>query len=148
LRPYGFGNLAGPSLHSRRNVCEAGVLLIMATMISGIVNILWGVGAAIGLIFSVIGILCLPIAAFPIVVGILEIIYAAKLLPTPARPAQPARYIAIMEICAILLGNVFSLVAGILALVFYNDPSVQAYFAYLNSQPQPPAPYYPGGQPS
>jgi hypothetical protein len=121
-------------------------LISILTLVNGILNILWGLGAAVAFISSIIGIVCVPLAAFPIVLGILEILYAAKLLPASPRPVQPARYLAIIEIIGIVFGNVFSLIVGILALVFYNDPAVQAYFARLNAQPDATAPLYPSTQ--
>lgn len=123
--------------------------IAIMTLINGILNIFWSLGLACGLLLNfwwVLPLLCLPFAAYPLVLGILEIIYATKLLPAQPKPVQPAKWLAIMEICDILLGNVISLIVGILALVFYNDPTVQAYFADLNAQPQPPAPYSPSGQ--
>jgi len=62
------------------------------------------------------------------------IIYAAKLLSDPPSPVKPSQALAILEICAILIANVISLVTGILALVFYNEPEVQKYFAGLSAQ--------------
>ncbi|MGC8802110.1 MAG: hypothetical protein ACP5UR_17895, partial [Chloroflexus sp.] len=35
-----------------------------------------------------------------------------------------------------------SMVFGIISLVLYNQPNVQAYFAYRNGQPLPPPPPY------
>jgi hypothetical protein len=67
------------------------------------------------------------------VLGIFEIVYAARLLSNPPKPTQPSQAIAILEICCILFGNVVPLVIGILALVFYNQPEVQDYFAKLNT---------------
>jgi hypothetical protein len=44
----------------------------------------------------------------------------------------------------VLVGNVFSLVVGILALIFYNDATVKDYFARLNgTQTPPPTPPMP-----
>jgi hypothetical protein len=64
--------------------------------------------------------------------GVFELIYAARLLQVPPRPQQPSQLLAILEICVIVTGNVVSLVIGILALVFYGDPAVRAYFAAIN----------------
>jgi hypothetical protein len=78
-----------------------------------------------------------PIGLLPLILGIFEILYAVKLLADPPRPVQPSQTIAILEICCILFGNIISLVVGILALVFYNDPDVKAYFERINGQRQP-----------
>jgi hypothetical protein len=113
--------------------------IAIMTLINGILNILWSIGLACAFISTLVGIICVPFAAYPIVLGILEIIYAAKLISNPPKPIQPAKWLAIMEICDVILGNIISLVVGIIALVFYNDPAVQSYFADLNAQSQTPA---------
>jgi hypothetical protein len=89
----------------------------------------------------------------PTVLGVFEIIYAAKLMSNPPQAMQPSTSIAIFEIISILYGNVFAMVVGILALVFYNDQIVRDYFARLNGlggtpspvpvPPVPPAPSAP-----
>jgi hypothetical protein len=106
------------------------------TLINGILNVLWGLGITATVTISTVGIglLCFPIVIAPAVLGVFEIIYAAKLLANPAQPVKPSQTIAILEICCVLFGNVISLVVGILALVFYSDPSVKAYFAQINGQ--------------
>ncbi|MBN2537604.1 hypothetical protein JXB37_04955 [candidate division WOR-3 bacterium] len=95
------------------------------TLISGILNCMIGVG----LMFTVIWIL--P-AVYGIVVGILEIIYATKLMPDPIKVCRPNKTLAILEIITIINGSIFGLVVGILALVWYNDLKVKEYF---DSQP-------------
>ncbi len=106
------------------------------TLISGIINILaacvWSLFIVVGTVGF--GLLCVPVTILPGVLGVFEIIYAAKLLSNPPRPVRPSQALAILEICAILCANVLSVVTGILALIFYNDPQVQEYFARLNSQ--------------
>lgn len=110
------------------------------TLASGIVNLFWGIGLALTVLVTIVGIVCVPFAILPTVLGVFEIIYAAKLLSNPPQPVQPSTNIAILEIVAILAGNVFSMVVGILALVFYNDLVVKDYFAKLNRMPAPAAP--------
>jgi hypothetical protein len=109
------------------------------TLINGILNILWGLGATAAIVLGSLGIglICAPVTILPAILGIFEILYAAKVMSNPPAPVQPSQVIAILEICCILAGNVISLVIGILALVFYNDPAVKAYFARINSAPQP-----------
>lgn len=121
------------------NLQKPGMVQAIAimTLVNGILNILWGGGAAIGFTAGIVTICLVPFALLPILLGIFEIIYAAKLLAEPPQPVQPAQTIAIMEICCILFANVISLIVGILALVFYNDPTVKAYFATLNGYPAP-----------
>ncbi|MBI4730850.1 MAG: hypothetical protein HY781_01735 [Chloroflexi bacterium] len=110
--------------------------IAIMTLINGILNIIWGLSltgtVAIGTMF--IGLLCAPVTILPSVLGIFEILYAVKLMSNPPQPVKPSQTIAILEICCILLGDVLSLVVGILALVFYNDANVKAYFARINGQ--------------
>jgi hypothetical protein len=102
------------------------------TLASGIVNLFWGIGASGTALATVLGVICIPITILPTVLGIFEIIYAAKLMSNPPQQIQPSTNIAILEIVCILLANVFAMVVGILALVFYNDLAVKEYFARLN----------------
>jgi hypothetical protein len=113
--------------------------IAIMTLISGISNILWmilwGMFILIGAVASLgIGCLFIPLVIPPIVLGVFELIYAGKLLPTPAKPVQPSLTLAILEIICILTGNVISAAAGIVAVVLYSDPEVKAYFAQLNGQ--------------
>lgn len=113
------------------------------TLASGIVNLFWGLGLSLTGLLSIIGIICVPFLILPTILGIFEIIYAAKLLSNPPQAVQPSNTIAILEIVCILVGNIFSVVVGILALVFYNDIAVRDYFARLNGALVPAAPVVP-----
>jgi hypothetical protein len=108
--------------------------LTIMTLVNGILNIMWSLGVTLGIVLGTfgIGLLCAPITLLPGVLGIFEILYAAKLLANPPQPVKPSQTIAILEICCIVAGNVISLVVGILALVFYSDTAVKAYFARIN----------------
>lgn len=117
--------------------------IAILTLINGIVNIFWGLIAAITVTASIVLICLAPLAILPTILGIFEIVYAAKLLNNPPRPVQPSTTIAILEILCILTGNVFSMIVGILSLVFYNDPQVKEYFANLNATPYPVTPEAP-----
>ena len=112
--------------------------LSIATLVSGILNVLLGLGwtAAIVLGTIGIGIICAPITILPTILGIFEIIYATKLLANPPQPVQPSQAIAIMEICTILFGGAIQAGVGIFALVAFNDPAVKAYFAKINAVQQ------------
>jgi hypothetical protein len=109
--------------------------LSIFTLISGILNII----SALSLTFAVVigtfglGLLCAPLTIAPGILGIFEILYSMKLLANPPRPTQPSQVLAILEICCILFGGVPQAAAGIVALVAYNDPGIQQYFASLNS---------------
>jgi len=102
------------------------------TIASGIVNLFWGIAASGAVLATLIGIICTPITILPTILGIFEIIYAAKLMSNPPQQIQPSTNIAILEIVCLLVGNLFAVVVGILALVFYNDLVVKDYFARLN----------------
>lgn len=109
------------------------------TLASGVVNLFWGLGLSLTGLLSIIGIVCIPFMLLPTILGVFEIIYAAKLMSNPPQAIQPSTTIAILEIVSALVGNFFSVVVGILALVFYNDVTVRDYFARLNGT-LPPAP--------
>jgi hypothetical protein len=103
------------------------------SLVSGITNILWmlivGFSIVIGGVASFgVGCLFIPIVIPPLVLGVFEILYAAKLLPTPIKPTKPSMTIAICEIACVLTFNPIPVAAGIVALVMYNDPTVKAYF--------------------
>ncbi len=106
--------------------------IAIMTLINGILNILVGIGLTIGVVFSTLGIglLCAPVTILPSVLGIFEIIGATKLMASPPRKFN-VQTIAIMEIVGIIIGNVPSLVVGILNLVFYNDPETRAFIDSL-----------------
>jgi hypothetical protein len=110
--------------------------IAILTLISGITNILWPllIYAIVGASTVFVGCLFLPLFAPPIALGIFEIIFAAKLMPTPIKPTQPSQVLAILEIVCIITGNFVAVAAGIVALVLYSDPEVKAYFASSNSQ--------------
>lgn len=138
-------NNEGPSLFKT---------IAVLTLINGIANIFWGLIATAGVVFGTlfIGIICAPVTILPTVLGVFETIYALKLLATPPQPVQPSTTIAILEILCVLTFNVFSMIVGILSLVFYNDPQVKEYFAKLNGTPYPvditpPAPPAPPAPP-
>lgn len=112
-------------------------VIAWTTLASGIVNLFWGVAASGTALATVVGIICTPFTILPTILGVFEIIYAAKLFSNPAQPVQPSTNLAIFEIACIITGNVFSMAVGILSLVFYNDVVVKNYFARLNGTPVP-----------
>lgn len=121
--------------------------IALMTLVSGIINLFWGFVASATALGTIVGVVCLPITILPTILGIFEIIYAAKLLSAQPQPVQPSTSIAVLEILTFLMGNVFSMVAGILALIFYNDVTVKDYFNRINgltpAAPQPAAPQTP-----
>lgn len=115
--------------------------IAVMTLISGIINLFWGFIASATALGTLVGIVCLPITILPTILGVFEIIYAAKLLSSQPQPVKPSQSIAILQILTFLIGNVFSMVVGILSLIFYNDVNVKDYFARINSvQVSTPAP--------
>ncbi len=127
--------------------------IAVLTLASGITNILWMLVLGI-LVFpliavATIGIGCLlyPLLILPIVLGVFEIIYAAKLLPTPIKPVKPSQSIAILEVVCALTGNLIPVAAGIVALILYSDPEVKAYFGKYGL-PAPTLPSVPAVEPA
>ena len=113
---------------------KPGLLTAIAVMIltSGIINLFWGFVASATALGTFIGIICLPITILPTILGVFEIIYSAKLLSSQPEAVKPSQSIAVFEILTFLMGNIFSVVAGILSLIFYNDQSMKEYFARIN----------------
>jgi hypothetical protein len=93
----------------------------------------WGFIASATVLSTVVGVICLPITVLPTILGIFEIIYAAKLLSNQPQPVGPSPAIAAFQISTLLYGNVFTAVVGLLNLIFFNDQSVKEYFARTNS---------------
>lgn len=106
-------------------------VIAWTTLASGVVNILFGITA----LSSFIGFICAPFSILPIIFGAFELVYASKLFGTD--PIKPSTNIAVIEIACAFFGNIFSMIVGILALVFYNDTLVKDYFARLNGTPTP-----------
>ncbi|MBN8580060.1 MAG: hypothetical protein J0L96_05255 [Anaerolineae bacterium] len=107
--------------------------IAVMTLLSGIINLFWGYVASATALGTIIGVVCLPIAILPTILGVFEIIYAAKLLSTQPQPVQPSTSLAVFQILTFFMLNIFSAVVGILSLVFYNDVAVKQYFARLNT---------------
>jgi hypothetical protein len=106
--------------------------IAVMTLTSGIINLFWGFIASATALGTFIGVVCLPLTILPTILGVFEIIYAAKLLSAQPEPVQPSPSIAVFEILTFFIGNIFSMVVGILALIFYNDVSIKEYFARIN----------------
>ena len=118
--------------------------IAVMTLVSGIINLFWGFIASATALGTLVGIVCLPITILPTILGVFEIIYAAKLLSAQPQPVKPSQSIAVLQILTFLIGNVFSMVVGILSLIFYNDVNVREYFNQINgvqvSTPAEPTP--------
>jgi hypothetical protein len=118
-------------------------VIAWTTLASGIVNLVWGFAASGTAISTFIGIFCVPFTILPTILGVFELIYAAKLFSNPPQAIKPSTNIAVFEIACALLGNVFSMAVGILSLVFYNDTLVRDYFTRLNNGTLSPVPVTP-----
>ena len=119
-------------------------VIAWTTLASGLVNLFWGFAASGAALATVIGIFCIPLTILPTILGVFELIYAAKLFSNPPQAVTPSTNIAVLEIACLLAGNVFSMAVGILSLVFYHDTVVKEYFTRLNGTLQPaPAPVTP-----
>lgn len=115
--------------------------IAVMTLTSGITNLFWGFIASATVLSTIVGVVCLPLTILPTILGIFEIIYAAKLLSTQPQPVQPSPSIAVFQILTFMYGNIFSMVVGILNLIFFNDQAVREYFARINQvQGSTPAP--------
>lgn len=101
------------------------------TIASGILNILAALTiTTLTVVLTIgVGLLCVPVTLLPIVLAIFEIINGVNLTKLKA---QNTKLLAIFQIASILWGNVFSMVIGILILVFLQDDEVEAYFAEHN----------------
>lgn len=102
------------------------------TLASGIINLFWGFVASAAALGTIVGVVCLPVTILPTILGIFEIIYAAKLMSSQPLPVQASPSIAVFEILTFLYGNIFSMVVGLLNLIFFNDQAVKEYFASIN----------------
>src|SRR5258706_1977380 len=91
-------------------------VIAWTTLVSGIVNLFWGLAASGTALATIVGVICVPLTILPTILGIFELIYAAKLFSNPPQPIQPSTNIAIFEIACILTANVFSMAVGILSL--------------------------------
>jgi hypothetical protein len=112
---------------------KVGAIAILC-LVDGILNVVFGISWVFGIsVFGAstcgLGCILIPLGAYPLVLGILEIVYASKLLPDPPTAGEPARWLAVMQIVNVLWGQVISLVVGILLLIFFDDPEVRAYLA-------------------
>lgn len=110
--------------------------IIILTLVSGGTNIFLALAGTSALVLGTLGIgliCCAPLTLLPGLLGIFEVIYAFKLMAYPPKPVRPDQTIAALEICCILFGNVISLIAGIVAIIFYSEPDVRAYFDRINA---------------
>ncbi len=108
--------------------------ITIMTLLNGIFNIFYALSISCSLVLGTIGfgLICLPLTILPAILGIFEIVYASQLLSIPTKAVKPSQTLAILEIIAVVSGNIISLVVGIMVLVFYNDLKVREYFRMIN----------------
>jgi len=111
-----------------------GLVTVLATltMASGILNLLASLAITTLIVIGTIGIgliICAPITLLPAVLGVFEIIYAARLLSEVELPPPPNYILAYFEIAALLFANLITLAVGVIAFVIYNDNEVKEYFS-------------------
>jgi hypothetical protein len=116
---------AAPALPPKPGYVQA---IAIMCLVDGILSIIGGLMMTLIYICGLITICCAPIAIYSIVLGILEIVYATRILPDPILATRPATYLAVMQIVNIINCDLVSATIGILSLVFYNDPKVKDYF--------------------
>lgn len=96
-------------------------------LLSGVLNIITGLGFVCGALVSIIGVICLPVVILPVILGVYEVVYASRLMNhRPVNP-QDIKTLAVFEIGTIVYGNAISLVVGILNLIFIDDKPVVEY---------------------
>jgi hypothetical protein len=115
-----------PSAPKSQKVQTIGILML----ISGILNILVGLGGGAAFVLSLVLICCSPVFVLPIVLGVFEIYYASKLLSASGerQSFSQVQVITILEICTLLVGNIFSAVIGVVNVILLNDPEVRPSF--------------------
>ena len=101
------------------------------TMVSGIVNIFWGLIASMTALVTLVGVVP-PLHRPAVHSGRVRDDLCGQSLGNLPQAVRPATTLAAFEIASILAGNAFSMIVGILALVFYNDLMVKAWFAEIN----------------
>lgn len=107
------------------------------TLIDGILNLLIGLTAG-GVLFC-LTVVCTPLAAYPIVLGILEIVQFGQISRHPPTRRELPTWLAVMQIIGFLFSNPLSLACGIIGLIAGNDESVKTYFARRPSRPAGPS---------
>ncbi len=106
-----------------------GVMHLIGGIFNVIMSLIWGfLGLSTAVFTFGIGLIyCCPVIIL-LPIGIMEIISGAKHLSSNHAGLTPPKTTAIVEIVAILGCSTFSLIFGILTLVFLSDPEVVEYY--------------------
>ena len=99
-------------------------------LVDGFLNIGWGLTIILGLFSSMIGLLCFPLGIFPIAIGIIEFIYALKLLGDPVRLSKPPHFVSVLQLTTVIVLDPIGMILGIISLLLYNNNHVKAYFDF------------------
>lgn len=95
------------------------------TLIDGIFNLCLGIMAG-GFLFCAT-IICVPLAIYPVVLGVLEIVQFASHNRQPSQRRELPQWLAVMQIIGILFSNPLALACGIIGLIASNDETVKNY---------------------
>lgn len=109
-------------------------LLAIIYLVDGFLNIGWGFTIIFGLFSSVIGFLCFPIGFYPIAIGIIEFVYAIKLLGDPVRLEKAPYMVSVLQLTTVIVLDPIGLILGIISLLIYNTSKVKEYFSFTARQ--------------
>ncbi len=117
---------------------QPGILKTYAilTLIDGILNVLLGIMAG-GFLFC-LTIFCAPLALYPMVLGVLEIVQFTSLNQHPPVRRELPNWLSIMQIVGIAFSNPLALACGIIGFIANGDESVKAYLRRPVPPPPPP----------
>jgi hypothetical protein len=115
-----------PSIARPPKLQTIGILML----ISGVLNIMAGLGVVTGFALSVVLICCIPLAALPLALGVFEVIYGLRLVGSGQERVgrDTLQTVAILEIASILGSNIISFIVGIINLLLLSDTEVVGYF--------------------
>lgn len=106
-------------------------LLGWLLIVDAIFNALWG-------LFLLWTIICSPGMIYGYFVGTVGLIYASQIMPRHPYIVEPHKRLAWLQIVNILTLNVVSPIIGIVSLIIYRHPDVQAYYHWLTTHGQKP----------
>ena len=104
--------------------------IAIMSLVSGILSVIVGISWLMaGLSWLIVGVVFTIVpAAYLMITGIMNIVYASKMIGSNVSVSAPAKYLAILDIVSVLFCNFVPMVLGIINLVFYADPEVEGFF--------------------